>query len=81
MTDDYIILKTRDQWIAYGNKYGWRATEPAPLIFRLPVIRWVRSLYHFIHMEIHYSMWSYIGSGARSGYDEWYLFGMFHGWV
>jgi len=71
------MMTDLEKWDADGKKYGWRMPY-APFWKRLPVIRHVRCLWASVQVDRWYSS----GPGAigiRTGYDEWVLFGIWHG--
>ena len=79
-TDATQAPHTKAEWQLYGSQYGWVPPAPEASVWRLPIIRHVRAAYLGWQIERHYS--SGIGAiGIRTGYDEWVLFGIFHGWV
>lgn len=65
------------EWLEAGQRLGW--TMPAaPWWKRLPVIRHARAVYGTWRVE----QWYRYGPGSiglRTGYDEWALWGIFHG--
>ena len=72
--------RARQRWLDDGQRYGWLPPNPASSWLRWPVIRWFRYVRSMWAVERHYAFG--IGSiGLRSGYDNWVLFGMFHGWI
>jgi hypothetical protein len=75
-----VLVDTERKWLEYGAEYDWTPPRKAARIYRLPVIRHVRYAYTALLVERHYKYWAAIGA-ARSGYDSWVLFGIFHGWV
>lgn len=73
-------VKIKADWIIYGAQYDWRAPQPAKLFWRLPIIRHVRWFYLSWRVERHYAFWCGGMGMARTGYDDWALYGVFHGW-
>lgn len=64
-------------WISDGAANGW-IMPTAPLYARLPLVRHIRAIRLKIAVHRHYTQG--IGSiGLRSGYDEWVLYGIWHG--
>lgn len=72
--------KDRETWLAYGDEYDWKPPKPGAWWKRLPIVRWFRYVKNRIMVECHYSFGA--GQfGLRSGYDDWVLYGVYHGWV
>lgn len=66
-----------ERWWFDGGKNGWEMPS-APRWKRLPIIRHVRAIFGAIMVE----RWYHSGPGLigiRTGYDEWVLFGIWHG--
>jgi len=66
-------MKHRD-WVVDGKMNGWKMPK-TPFVLRLPMIRQVRAIYRMIIVDL----WHSIGTGIRSGYDSWVLYGIWHG--
>lgn len=62
------------EWFEQGKRNGWVMPE-APLWKRLPIIRHIRAIWNSYQVARWYSM----VPGIPTGYDEWVLYGMFHG--
>ena len=71
-------MTDEEQWLkdmAYNN---W-IMPFAPWWKRLPTIRHVRAILLKLRVERHYN--SGVGQyGLRSGYDDWVLYGIWHGY-
>lgn len=65
-------------WIKTGINNGW-SLPSSPWWKRLPIIRHVRALFLAYCVERHERAWS--GIGIPTGYDQWILFGLWHGYV
>ena len=66
-----------EEWKKQGDECGWEMPN-ASAWKRLPFIRHIRTIFLKFKIEQHYS--SGIGYiGLRSGYDDWVLFGIWHG--
>lgn len=79
--DKGVVLDTRQKWVSYGAKYSWPPPPEAAWPYRLPIVRLVRYFYLAWLVEGHYLMWRHMGFALRSGYDDWVLFGILHGYV
>lgn len=66
-----------DHWKQDAADFGWQMPT-APRWKRLPVIRHARSAWLRLRVEWHYTFWGAIGA-ARSGYDNWVIFGIARG--
>lgn len=64
-------------WRADAFLYGW-IMPFAPWWKRLPVVRHCRFLWHSILLDRHNDMVREMGL-IPTGYDEWVLFGIWHG--
>ena len=64
-------------WQAHGDTNGWKMPE-APLWKRLPVVRHARGIWNAFMVARHQARWA--GIGIPNGYDEWVLWGIFHGY-
>lgn len=66
-----------DLWEKKAREYSWTMPS-APRWKRLPIVRHIRTYWNMIQVERWYANGpGYIG--LRTGYDEWALFGMWHG--
>ena len=70
-------MSDMERWLKNGAEYGW-SMPYAPWWKRLPIIRHVRTIWNQIQVERWYSNGPGM-IGLRSGYDDWILFGMWHG--
>lgn len=65
------------KWATDGVRLGWQM-PPAPRWKRLPIVRHLRAVWAAFMVERHYSRMGGL-LGLRTGYDEWVLFGIWHG--
>lgn len=64
-------------WVQDGVENDW-IMPIAPWYARLPLVRHIRTILLKIAVHRHYTQG--IGSiGLRTGYDEWVLYGIWHG--
>ena len=66
-----------ERWQKSGEEYGY-TMPPAPAWKRLPIIRHGRAIAAKIAIE----RWYTYGPGSiglRTGYDDWVVFGIWHG--
>jgi hypothetical protein len=73
---DYL-QKHEPEWLKDMTRHQWVLPPAAPWIIRIPVIRHVRHLILAVGLVHHQSVWSGM---AASGYDEWALYAIRHGW-
>lgn len=64
-------------WAHYGREFEW-SMPFAPWWKRLPIIRHLRAIKARIAIEFWYSRGPGV-IGLRSGYDDWVVFGIWHG--
>lgn len=64
-------------WLQDKEAYGWEMPA-APWWKKLPIIRHVRAIWAKIQVERWYSHGPGL-LGIRSGYDDWIVYGIFHG--
>lgn len=70
-------MSNLDKWLLDMNQNKW-VMPFAPWWKRLPIVRHVRAVALKIKVKKHYK--SGIGIfGLRTGYDEWVLYGIWHG--
>lgn len=67
----------REAWLQQAERNGWKMPV-APAWKRLPVIRHVRAIWCAIQVERWYSSGPGM-IGVRTGYDDWALWGIWHG--
>lgn len=72
MSRDYAF-----EWLKQGRDNGW-IMPAAPWWKRLPVIRHLRAAILKSRVEHHNAFWISAGK-IPTGYDEWVLFGIWHG--
>ena len=56
---------------------GWELPPKAGPVWRLPVVRHVRAVWHAWRIEDHYAR---MPVGIRTGYDEWVAYAISRGW-
>ena len=70
-------MPEHSEWLKDMNANRWLMPY-APWWKRLPIIRHVRAIVLKLKVERHYT--SGLGIfGLRSGYDDWVLYGIWHG--
>lgn len=70
------------RWLEEKQENGWEVPFKAPIIFRLPVIRYFRFLYHNIKLHLHVRQYQSLGVGwgGPQRYDEWVVYAIARGW-
>lgn len=71
-------MSEMEQWLKDGAENGWQMPT-APRWKRLPIIRHLRAIYWHNKVERHYRMCAALGMVGRTGYDEWVVYGIWHG--
>lgn len=62
------------EWHEQGERNGW-TLPPRPFMYRLPIIKRLRYAWDRLHLDEWYSA----VPGIPTGFDEWCLYGWWHG--
>lgn len=71
------------EWRMNGSTHGWSPPPRARWYKRLPIVRFVRAVYHYERVErlALQARHAGIGLGHMNPYDVWVIEGIRDGWV
>ena len=67
------------KWLKAKDENKWLLPSPAPLFYRLPIIRRIRGAWLAYQVERHNRLWRSMGFFPM-GYDEWVVYAVHRGW-
>jgi hypothetical protein len=75
------IAESDRQWNEEKERNGWELPK-THWFFKLPIIRYIRWVYHNICLDRHLSVCRQAGLGLFvQPYDEWRMWAIYRGWA